>query len=100
MCIVWLWFILILLEALQSRQIFVKHVVKLTVAEHLANSLYLPLLDILGVRIWQPKKSLREMSYYGVRMQKLLVIKSLRKHFLLGCRAYKRALIGKGQLFV
>ena len=38
------------------------------------------------------------MAYYGVFVQKLLIVELLRKHFFLCRRADKRALIGKHEL--
>ena len=69
------------------------------VAENLMHFIHLPLLDIVGVRVWQPEQPLAEMSHNRVFVQKLLIVKLLRQQFFSRGASYNRALIGKYKFF-
>ena len=58
----------------------------------------LPLLDVGGVGIGQPKQALGKVPHDRVLVQKLLIVEALGKHPFAGGRADDGALVGKHQL--
>ena len=68
------------------------------VTKDLAYTVYLPLLDVIGMGVGEPEQALGKMAHHGAFVQEFLVVELLGQHFFLGGAAQQRALVGKDQL--
>ena len=69
------------------------------VTKDLAYTVYLPLLDVIGMGVGEPEQALGKVAYHSAFVQKLLVVELLWQHFALCGTAQQCALVGKYQLF-
>ena len=75
------------------------YVVEAMIAVYFMHAFHLPLLYVVGVRVWQVKQPFAEMKNHRVLTQLFLIVKALGQYFLFFGAADNCALVGEGQLF-